>query len=860
MKKITFFIAFGLFTLIGNAQTFQWAKQIAGTTASAFSVNIKDLRPIGTGHVFVCGSFSGTVDFDPSSGTNFKTAQGTDGFVGQYDSGGNLLWLYTTNQSGDEEAKGLCINSDFLPSKLISVFQQGTNSFFLRSFTISDGTIFSTSSIYSATGTVNITSLNALAQLDAYMVGGSYSGSITVDGQTRTSAGQQDGFVAKFQSNGSSAASAFEFGWLKSYGGTGNDQVNSVTFYGLMSCVGYFENTADFDGDPLTSSILRTSAGGKDCFKLDLDYSNGNTQTTIAFGSTGDDSVSAICDTDAGIISGYFSNTLPVDPTDVDNNLVSSGGKDGFIIRYSGSTYFWAQKIGGTNDDEIVSLSKASANVDVYYAAKLGSVSGSATTIGSYSSATGVVTSFGGIFLPNNQTTLNAPLRIAQDLNTSIGVFTSGVFNATTDFNPQTGTASITPISGGNNGFIQKMSPCSNSAETPTISGNNSVCLGQSITLSVGNSATLRDNNEWKWYSDSCGGTLVGTGFTLAVSPNVQTTYYVRGEGGCVPNGNCSAGKTVSIITNLPSDAVTISGNTLTATQASATYQWIDCNNGNSDIAGATSRSYTPTVSGNYAVRVTNSSGCTVTSNCTVLTICNPATNPQITGSANAICAGESRTLTATGNLNQSLEWKWYTGTNCGQTLIGTGASITVSPTVTTAYYCRGEGGCSQDGLCRTVNVQVNAVPSNVVSQTGNILTAQESGATYQWIDCTNGNSDISGATSQSYTPTVSGNYAVKITSANGCLVTSSCTQITLSIQEFEQLGIKLYPNPIKNHFTLVGEEVINRVTIYNLLGQKVKEFSGNQSYYDVNDLSSGTFIIEVVTEKGKAKTKIIKE
>lgn len=855
MKKITLLFAFGLFTFIGNAQTFQWAKQIAGTSNNSFSVNIKDLRPISSGHVFVCGSFSGTVDFDPSDNTHIKTAQGTDGFVGQYDSGGNLLWLYTTNQSGDEEAKGLCINTNYVPARLISVFQESTNSFLLRSFNTSDGTIFSTSSTYSATGTVNITSLNPFAQLDTYMVGGSYSGSITVEGQTRTSAGQQDGFVAKFQSNGSSAAGAFEFGWLKSYGGTGNDQVNSVVFYGLMSCGGYFENTADFDGDPSSSSIIRTSAGGKDCFKLDLDFSNGNTQSTMAFGSTGDDAVSAICDTFPGVISGYFSNTLPVDPTDIDNNLVSSGGKDGFAVRYNGINHIWSQKIGGTNDDEIIRLTKNVFDSNVYYAAKLGAPSGSATSIGSYDQATGAVSAFGGIFFPSNQTTLNAPLCIAQDFNTSAGVFTSGIFNATTDFNPQTGTASITPVSGGNNGFIQKMSSCSNSAETPTISGNNSVCLGQSITLSVGNSATLRDNNEWRWYSSSCGGTLVGTGLTIFVSPTVQTTYYVRGEGGCAPNGNCSAGKTISIISTLPNNAVTVSGNTITATQTSATYQWIDCNNGNSDIAGATSQSYTPTVSGIYAVRVTNASGCSVLSNCTTLTICNAATNPQIVGAAGSICAGESRTLTATGNLNQSLEWKWYTGNNCGQTLIGTGASITVSPTVTTAYYCRGEGGCSQDGLCRTVNVQVNEAPSDIVTQTGNTLTAQESDATYQWIDCGNGNTDIIGATAQSLSSLVSGNYAVKITNALGCMVTSLCTELTLSSQDFEKLGFKLYPNPADTHFIIQGTIAIEKVTVYNMLGQQVIEFPQSDNGYDITSLTSGNYVIEVQTASGIGRT-----
>jgi hypothetical protein len=859
MKKITLLMVFGLFTLLSNAQTFQWAKQIAGTAANPFSVTINDLRPLSSGYVFACGSFSGIVDFDPSSETNLKTAQDVDGFVALYDSGGNLVWIYTTNQVGNEEAKGICLSNSSIPTKLIVVFQEGSSSFLLRSINYNTGAIYSSSPTYSTIGAINITSINPSATLfDVYVVGGSFTGTITVGSQTLTSAGQFDGFVAKFQPS-SAGATDIQFGWLRSYGGTGNDQINAVSLYSTLSCGGYFENTADFDGNPLTGSILRTSAGGKDCFKLDMNYGTGSTVTTITYGSSGDDAVSAICDTSPGIISGYFSNTLPVDPTDVDNNLVSSGGKDGFVASYNDATFLWAQKIGGANDDEVVRITKRLFDSNVYFAAKLGSASGSATTIGSYSSSTGAITTFGGIFFPNNQTSLNMPLCIAQDFSIQSGVFISGIFNATTDFDPQAGTASIVPISGGNNGFIQKMAACTTSAGTPTISGDNSVCLGQGITLSVGTSAGLNNNNDWKWYADSCGGTPVGTGLTITVSPTIQTTYYVRGEGGCVANGNCSAGKTISIITTLPSNAVTVTGNTITATQTNATYQWINCNAGNSDIVGATSRSYTPTISGNYAVRVTNASGCTVTSNCTNLTICNPATNPLITGSAGTICPGESKTLTATGNLNQSLEWRWYT-TGCGVTLIGTGPSITVSPSVTTAYFCRGQGGCTQSGTCSSVNVQVYSEPSNMVTQTGNTITADESGATYQWIDCNNGNSNIVGATSQSFTPTVSGNYAVKITSANGCLVTSACTQITLGIQEFEQLGIKLYPNPVQNSFIVKGEVEVEKLTIYNLSGQKIKEFTANESIYRLDELSTGTYIVEVKTEKGSAKTKIIKE
>ena len=45
------------------------------------------------------------------------------------------------------------------------------------------------------------------------------------------------------------------------------------------------------------------------------------------------------------------------------------------------------------------------------------------------------------------------------------------------------------------------------------------------------------------------------------------------------------------------------------------------------------------------------------------------------------------------GSLNDATQWAWYTG-SCGGTPAGTGTTITVSPTATTTYYVRPEGGC----------------------------------------------------------------------------------------------------------------------------------------------------------------------
>ena len=60
----------------------------------------------------------------------------------------------------------------------------------------------------------------------------------------------------------------------------------------------------------------------------------------------------------------------------------------------------------------------------------------------------------------------------------------------------------------------------------------NNVCPGNPVLLSVVG-GTLGTNANWKWYSGSCGGTLVGSGASTTVYPTVTTTYYVRAEGDC---------------------------------------------------------------------------------------------------------------------------------------------------------------------------------------------------------------------------------------------------------------------------------------------------------------------------------------
>ncbi|PCH98282.1 MAG: hypothetical protein COB85_01855 [Bacteroidetes bacterium] len=75
--------------------------------------------------------------------------------------------------------------------------------------------------------------------------------------------------------------------------------------------------------------------------------------------------------------------------------------------------------------------------------------------------------------------------------------------------------------------------------DVPTVvTTMDTVCEGNSVTLTA--SGSLNSATVWQWYTGSCGGTSIGSGNSIVVSPTANTIYYLRGEGGCITPGNCA--------------------------------------------------------------------------------------------------------------------------------------------------------------------------------------------------------------------------------------------------------------------------------------------------------------------------------
>lgn len=150
------------------------------------------------------------------------------------------------------------------------------------------------------------------------------------------------------------------------------------------------------------------------------------------------------------------------------------------------------------------------------------------------------------------------------------------------------------------------------------------------------------------------------------------------------------------------------------------------------------------------------------------------------------------------------------------------------------------------------------------VTQTGNTLMANATGATYQWLDCDNSNNPIPGETNASYTATADGSYAVLVTQ-NGCSDTSACTLLTPSgVEEDFVAALQVYPNPFLDQLTLDlgSQHAIIEVTLFDLAGKAVKEVTFNhQSLVPLKlEGPAGMYVMRIIADGKQATIKVIKQ
>ena len=164
-----------------------------------------------------------------------------------------------------------------------------------------------------------------------------------------------------------------------------------------------------------------------------------------------------------------------------------------------------------------------------------------------------------------------------------------------------------------------------------------------------------------------------------------------------------------------------------------------------------------------------------------------------------------------------------------------------------------------------TLDLTINNVSDLTTTTSGVEISSNNASATYQWLDCDDNNTILSGETGQTFSATANGNYAVELTE-NGCVDTSDCVSITTVGIVENDFGSKLvvYPNPTEGNFTVDLGANYNSVeiNITNLNGKliKAKEFSDTQLLNLTFDEPTGVYLIRIESDKNTAVIRLVKE
>lgn len=387
-------ILFSMLVSSAQSQSFGWAGNMGGPGNDLGNSIVVDDQ----GNSYTTGSYSGTADFDPGAGVFTLTAAGAgDAFITKLDSAGNLIWAKSVGGADNDGGTSVAVD----PSGNVYL----------------TGLFWGTADFDPGPGTYNLTSV------------GSY-----------------DLYILKLDPSGG-------FLWAASFGGTDGDYGNAVTPdpSGGVYITGTFEGTVDFD--PGTGVHNLTTSLGNELFLLNLDASGNFVWAIQTEGVLDIYANSMALDASGNILmTGNFQGSVDMDGGTGSLILTTAGAEDAFVAKYDSSgNLIWAKNIGGTAFDYGFSIA-----VDA---------SGNSYTTGSFRETvdfdpgpgTYTLTSFNasedifilkldasGDFAWAAQMGGNSTDRPSSVAIHASGVYSTGFFSETSDFDPGTGTDELT--------------------------------------------------------------------------------------------------------------------------------------------------------------------------------------------------------------------------------------------------------------------------------------------------------------------------------------------------------------------------------------------------------------------------------
>ncbi|MGJ8661786.1 MAG: SBBP repeat-containing protein, partial [Bacteroidota bacterium] len=244
-------------TKMGPLGNFIWARTFGGnSTDEGYSL---DVDPAG--NVYTTGSFKGSVDFDPGSGTFILYSANYSVFVQKLDSSGNFLWAKTFGGPNHDEGVDISVDAygnafttglfsgtvDFDPGPGVSSITSSNTSMFIQKLDASGNFLWAKSTVG------NIVERGYGVCVDGasnVYITGTFLGVADFDPGAGTAFLSSTGYCVYVQKLDSSG----NFLWAKSFGESTQSWgwAIDVDYSGNVYTTGYFENTADFDPGPGT--------------------------------------------------------------------------------------------------------------------------------------------------------------------------------------------------------------------------------------------------------------------------------------------------------------------------------------------------------------------------------------------------------------------------------------------------------------------------------------------------------------------------------------------------------------------------------------------------------------------------------
>jgi hypothetical protein len=159
---------------------------------------------------------------------------------------------------------------------------------------------------------------------------------------------------------------------------------------------------------------------------------------------------------------------------------------------------------------------------------------------------------------------------------------------------------------------------------------------------------------------------------------------------------------------------------------------------------------------------------------------------------------------------------------------------------------------------CHNLNLGTDTTICNTDVDT---LDAGAGFTTYLW------NNNATGRYVVASTPSTGNSqylYSVTVWDSNGCQFKDTVIVdfvICAAVNDIDAIReFSVSPNPAHDYINISSNQIISKITIYNSIGKKSKEFTGKTMLY-TGDLSAGVYIVKAETENGrKMYRKIIVE